>query len=145
MDRFDQPRHGYFEQPEHSYGVAHQDLDHHVKIEVHDFYRGQDPDVFLDQIHNIEAFFSWHDILEGKRLQFPEAKFNDTTRKWWDNYKEDHKHLDVFRNWEDLKAAMKRRFEPPGYRQRTHLHLTKLQQGTSSVKAYTTQFYRLTA
>lgn len=46
MDRFDQTRHGYSERPEQPYGATHQDLNRHVKLEVHDFCRGQDLDMW---------------------------------------------------------------------------------------------------
>lgn len=138
--RFELPRREYYERIEHPYGVAQHELDRHVKLDVLDFYGGQDPGVSLDWINSIQSFFSWHDIPEGRHLKFAKVKLKDTARLWWENYEEEHRRLGVLRYWEDLRATMKRRFKPPSYRQKAHLELTHLRQGTASIETYTAQF-----
>lgn len=80
------------------YHAGHYELDRHVRLEVQDFYEHQDPDALQDWIHSVEAFFTWYDIPENKRLQFAEAKLKDTTCIWWENYKEEYRRLDILRN-----------------------------------------------
>lgn len=67
-------------------------------------------------MYSIEAFFDFYDILEGKRLKFAKTKLKGTARMWWDNYKEDHRPLATFNHWDDLRAAMRHRFEIPRVR-----------------------------
>lgn len=38
-------------------------------LEVPDFYGGGDTYVFLDWLHNVEFFFDFHSISEGRRLK----------------------------------------------------------------------------
>lgn len=83
-------------------------------LEVPYFYGGGNTDVFLDWLHSVESFFDFHSIPEVKRLKFVVAKLKGTDRMQWDNYKEDHRSLDTFRYWDDLRAAMRRRFEISG-------------------------------
>jgi hypothetical protein len=51
-----------------------------VILEVSDFYGGGDTNVFLDWLHNVESFFDFHSILEGRRLKFVEVKLKGTAR-----------------------------------------------------------------
>lgn len=91
-----------------------------------DFYGGGDIDVFLDWLHSMESFFDFHGILNNKWLKFVKAKLNATTRMWWNNHKEEHKSLDTFRHWDNLRAAMRHMFEISRARQRAHLQLTQI-------------------
>lgn len=97
-----------------------------VKWYVLEEYMDQDDLLRWGFSDNIEAFFTWHDIPERNHLRIAKAKFEVTTKLWQQNYKEEHRHMDTFRNWEDLNATLKIWFEPLGYRQGTHLHLTQL-------------------
>lgn len=114
-------------------------------LEVPDFYGGGDTNVFMDWLHNTESFFDFHSISDGKRLKFAETKLKGTTKIWWNNHKEEHKTLDTFRHRDDLRAAMRRRFEVPRARQRALLQLMQIQQGSSIVEEYTNRFHHLAA
>lgn len=71
----------------------------------------------------MDAFFGWYDILEGRKFQLAETKLNGITRMWWEKHKENHFRggYGVLRTWEDMKLAMKRRCQPPDYKQQVHL------------------------
>lgn len=53
--------------------------------------------------------------------------------------------MGTFSHWDDLKAAMRRRFKIPGAKQIAHLQLTQIQQDSSTVEEYTSRFHHLTA
>lgn len=110
-----------------------------------DFYGGGDTDVFLDWLHNVESFFDFHSISNGKRLKFVEAKLKETVRMWWNNHKEECRSLDTFRHWDDRRMTMRHKFEVPRARQRAYLQLTQIQQGSSIVEEYTNCFHHLAA
>lgn len=74
-------------------------------------------DVFMDWLHRVESFFDFHGIPDDKRLKFAETKLKGTARIRWNNHKAGHITLDTFRHWDDLRAAMRHKFEVPGARQ----------------------------
>lgn len=45
--------------------------------------------------------------------------------------------------WDEMKLAMKKRFEPQDYKQRAHLQLNQLRQGNLNVEEYKRQFQQL--
>lgn len=126
-------------------GSTHHELDCHVWLDVLDFFGDQNPDVFLDWKHKLEAFFKWHDVPEDHILQVVEAKLKGTTKIWWETYKKSYSklgHGDVTK-WSEMKAAMKKIFVPQDYKQGAHIQLNQLKQENLSMEEYTSQFQHL--
>lgn len=76
---------------------------------MQDFYGDHNPEVFLDWIHSMDAFFGWYDILERRKFQLAEAKLKGTTRMC------DNGGYEVLNTWEEMKIAIKKRFQPLDY------------------------------
>lgn len=55
----------------------------HVRLDVSIFYGNRDLEAYLDWVHNVEAYFKWHEVLERHRLRFVESKLKGTTLMWW--------------------------------------------------------------
>lgn len=64
---------------------------------------------------------------------------------WWHQYKESYAmtKLGVMSTWDELKAAMSKRFKPEDYRQRSHNQLNQLKHETLSVDEFTNKFQHL--
>lgn len=45
-------------------GAAHHEINQNARLEVQDFYGDNNPKVFLDWVHNMDALFRWYDISE---------------------------------------------------------------------------------
>lgn len=127
MERVDPPQQEYLTRVDHNLSAPTQELDKNMRLDVLDFQGSGDSDIFLDWLHSIESFYDLYDIPEYKRHKFAEAKLEGTAKMWWDNYKDENRHLGIFKNWDDLKAVMRRMFETPGARKKAHLQLTQLQ------------------
>lgn len=61
---------------------------------------------------------------------------------WWTQHKDTYSRMTYggLTTWDDMKAAMNKRFKPNDYRLRAHIQLTQLKQGNMSLEEYTNQF-----
>lgn len=59
------------------HSVPHE-ADNFIKLDVPDFCGNRDPDLYLDLVHSLEAYFRWYNTSENRRLQFAKAKLKGT-------------------------------------------------------------------
>ena len=100
------------------------------KLEVGDFHGNNNPEVFLDWLHNLESFFRWYRLTDEQEFFFLNAK--GAASVWWAKFQQTHYATII--SWEDMKIAMTRYFVPDNYKQRVHLQFTQLVQGSMSIE-----------
>lgn len=61
-------------------------VDRSAKLEVGDFHRDNNPELFLDWLHSLESFFRWYRLTDERKLFFAETKLMGTARVWWAKY-----------------------------------------------------------
>lgn len=76
------PRRVYSNKFDTHHSVVHHKIDKNTCLEVSNFHEEHNPKVFLDWLHSIESFFDWHEVPEGQRLRFIEAKLKGTIRMY---------------------------------------------------------------
>lgn len=52
-------------------------------MEVPEFQGKMNNDIFLAWLSSIESFFVWHNLLEGKKVQFVTAKLKGPANMQW--------------------------------------------------------------
>lgn len=80
-----------------------------------------------------------------RKLQFTEAKLTGIVKIWWTSYKKSFSKLGNGKiiTWSEMKTTKKKRFKPRDFKQRAHIQLNQLEQGSLFVEDYINQFQQL--
>lgn len=103
--------------------VLYHEVEKHSRLDVPNFSSEHNTDAFLDWKHHMKAYFGWYDMPKERKLQFVEANLIGTNRIWRTSYKESFSKSDNMdiTTWSEMKASMKKRFEPQNFKQRAHI------------------------
>jgi len=59
-----------------------------IRVDMSDFTRRQDPDVFQDWLVSLEDYFEWFSVPENRKVRFVKLKLKGVARAWWGNIEE---------------------------------------------------------
>ena len=57
--------------------------DYKINVDITDFYGGMHVEEFLDWILDVESFFQYMKIPQGKRVKLVAFKLKGTSSAWW--------------------------------------------------------------
>ena len=94
--------------------------------------------MYLEWEKKVEFIFECHNYCEEKKVKLAVIEFINYAIIWWDqlvmNRRRNYER--PIETWEEMKAAMKRRFVPNHYHRDIYQKLQSLTQGYRSVDDY---------
>ncbi len=109
-----------------------------IKLSLPPFQGKNDPDAYIEWERKVELVFDCHNYSEEKKVKLAAVSFTDYAIVWWDQLvlsRKRNREIPIDK-WDDMKAAMRRRFVPSHYYRDLHLKLQSLKQGTKSIEEY---------
>lgn len=109
-----------------------------IKLSLPPFQGKNDPDAYIEWERKVELVFDCHNYSEEKKVKLAAVSFTDYAIVWWDQLvlsRKRNREVPID-NWDDMKAAMRKRFVPSHYYRDLHLKLQSLKQGTKSIEEY---------
>ena len=102
------------------------------------FQGKSDPDLYIEWERKVELVFECHNYSEEKKVKLAAVAFTDYAIAWWDQLITGRRRNfeRPIETWEEMKAAMRKRFVPSHYYRDLHLKLQNLRQGSRSVEEY---------
>lgn len=100
------------------------------------------PKTFLDWLTSVDHFFAWHQLTEGRKVQFASAKLKGAAQMWWARTQEANRRSGrgEVTTQDEMKTLLKGRFLPMDYQQSLFLKFHLLHQGSETVDEYTEKF-----
>ena len=109
-----------------------------IKMTIPPFQGKSDPDLYIEWERKVELVFECHNYSEEKKVKLAAVAFTDYAIAWWDQLITGRRRNfeRPIETWEEMKAAMRKRFVPSHYYRDLHLKLQNLRQGSRSVEEY---------
>ncbi|KAK2966361.1 hypothetical protein RJ640_021505 [Escallonia rubra] len=116
-----------------------------VQVHIVEFDGDMEPEGFLDWMDNIESFFDWKEVLEGRKVKLVGAKLRGPASAWWKHYQNDRdsRRKAKIQRWDKMKEKLKAQFLPRDYDQTLYQRVQNLWQHEKTVKEYTQEFHKL--
>lgn len=121
---------------------AFQNNNYRMKMDLPSFNGQLNIEDFLDWLHEVERFFDYMDIEEGRKVKLVAYKLKGGASAWWEQLQLSRlrQNKDKIRSWHRMKQLMRARFLPPDYDQVLFHQYQRCQQGTRLVHEYVEEF-----
>ncbi|XP_061346005.1 uncharacterized protein LOC133291717 [Gastrolobium bilobum] len=109
-----------------------------IKMKIPSFQGRNDPEAYLEWERKMELVFDCHNYSELKKVKLAAIEFSDYAIVWWDQFVSNRRRHGErpIETWEEMKAVMRRRFNPSHYHRDLFQKLQSLTQGSKSVEDY---------
>ena len=96
----------------------------------------------MDWEVELEEYFDWYQLPEGRRLQFAQMKLSGHARIYWRNLQAiaERRREETITTWAEMKGRLREKFVPDCYRPMIIDEWQHLQQGDSTVAEYIAKF-----
>ena len=116
-----------------------------IRLEAPTFDGTLDTKVYLDWEREMDQYFEWYEMIEGRKFKFAKLRLIRQARMYWDNVERlvIQRGQDPIATWGDLKAKLREKYLPVSYHQRLLGQWHRLIQGNKSVTEYIAKFDEL--
>ena len=149
LDPFDEPHPRRVQQPDpcrdHPPRRAHQEFAEmedrafkSIRLEAPTFDGTLDTKVYLDWEKEMDQYFEWYEMTEGRKFKFAKLRLVRQARMYWDTVERlvTQRGQEPIATWGDLKAKLREKYIPVSYHQRLLDQWHRLIQGNKSATEY---------
>ncbi|XP_038985543.1 uncharacterized protein LOC120111737 [Phoenix dactylifera] len=119
-----------------------EDIMRGIRIEAPTFDGRLDPKVFSDWLHEMDHFFEWYNLSEGKRVRFARMKLLGRAKLFWQDTEQllARRHQPAITDWVEMKEKLKEKYLPLSYQADLLDRWNNLRQGSRTATDYIAQF-----
>lgn len=116
-----------------------------AKVEAPNFEGQLNPKVFLDRLADMDHFFAWYEMSEGRKFRFAKMKLVGQAKLYWTNVERQIERAgeEPITFWDEKKDRLREKYVPLSYCQQLLDKRQSLPQGSMPVIEYIPKFEEL--